>query len=109
MTDKELQQLKDTLPKWKNGKPPVLTEEQKQLDEKLWCIEMINSILIYYGKVDIMKNPYLSKYIASLGKEVVENLIDEQIKEIEQATILENVSVDCDGISYNSIIWKDEK
>ena len=109
MTGKELEQLKATLPKWKNGKAPVFTEEQKQLDKKLWCIEMINSILIYDGKNYIMENPYLQSYIDSLGVDVVENLVNEQIKEVEQATILKNVSVDCDGVVYNSIIWKDER
>lgn len=109
MTDKEMKKLKDSLPKWKNGKPPVLTEEQMQLDKELWCIEMINSILIYHGKTDIMKNPYLSKYIAELGYKTVEKLVNEQIKDVEKAKILRNVHVDCDGLSYNSIIWADEQ
>lgn len=109
MTRKELEKLKATLPKWKNGKPPVFSEEQKQLDKKLWCIEMINSILIYDGKFQIMENPYLQSYIDSLGFDVVESLVNEQIQEVEQATILKNFSVDFDGVVYNSIIWKDEK
>lgn len=108
MTGKELEKLKESLPKWENGKPPVFTEEQKQLDKKLWCIEMINSILIYDGKNNIMKNPYLQKYIDELGLEVVENLVENQIKDVEEAKILKNVSVDCDRVSYNSIIWADE-
>lgn len=109
MTDKELQKLKDSLPKWENGKPPVLTEEQKQLEKELWCIKMINSILIYDGKNNIMKNQYLQKYIKDLGYKVVENLVNEQIKDVEKAKILRNVHVDCDGVSYNSIIWEDEQ
>ena len=109
MTDKELQKLKDTLPKWESGKPPVFTAEQEELDKKIWCIEMINSILIYNGKSNIMNNPYLKKYIDELGFDVVEELVNEQIKDVEEAKILRNVHVDCDGISYNSIVWADEQ
>lgn len=109
MTEKEMEKLKATLPKWENGKSPVLTEEQKQLDKELWCIRMINSILIYDGKNNIMENHYLQKYIDELGRKTVEKLVENQIKDFEKATVLRNVSVDCDGISYNSIIWADEK
>lgn len=109
MTDKELQKLKDSLPKWESGKAPVFTAEQEELDKKIWCIEMINSILIYNGKSNIMKNPYLKEYIDELGFDVVEELVNGQIKDVEEAKILRNVSVDCDGISYNSIVWADEQ
>lgn len=109
MTGKELEKLKASLPKWENGKPPVFTEEQKQLDKELWCIEMINSILVYDGKNNIMKNQYLQKYIKELGYKVVENLVNEQIKDVEKAKVLRNVHVDCDGLSYNSIVWADEQ
>ena len=109
MTDKELQKLKDSLPKWENGKAPTFTAEQEELDKKIWCIEMINSILIYNGKYNIMKNPYLKKHIDELGFDVVENLVNEQIKDVEEAKILRNVHRDCDGVSYNSIVWADEQ
>lgn len=109
MTDKELQKLKDSLPKWENGKAPTFTAEQEELDKKIWCIEMINSILIYNGKNDIMKNPYLKKHIDELGYKVVEELVKEQIKDVEKAKILRNVHVDYEGVSYNSIVWADEQ
>lgn len=109
MTGKQLEKLKASLPKWNNGKPPVFTVEQEQLERKLWCIEMINSILIYDGKNNIMENPYLQKYIDELGLEVVKYLVNEQIKDVEKAKVLKNTSVDCDGISYNSIVWADEQ
>lgn len=109
MTDKELQKLKDSLPKWENGKPPVFTEEQEQLEKEIWCIEMINSILIYDGKNNIMKNQYLQKHIKELGYKVVENLVNEQIKDVEKAKIIRNAHVDYEGLSYNSIIWADEQ
>lgn len=108
MTDKEMKKLKDTLPKWENGKPPVLTKEQKLLDRKLWCVEMINSILTYNGKENIMDNEYLKSYIEELGIETVEELVNEQVKDFDEAIVLENVHIDCDGLSYNSIIWADE-
>ena len=108
MTDKEMKKLKDTLPKWENGKPPVLTKEQKLLDRKLWCVEMINSILTYNGKENIMSNEYLKSYIEELGIETIEELVSEQIKDFEKAIVLENVHIDCEGLSYNSIIWADE-
>lgn len=108
MTDKEMKKLKDTLPKWRNGKAPVLTEEQKLLDKKLWCVEMINSILIYNGKENIMNNEYLKKYIEELGIEIVEELVNEQIKDFDKAVVLKDVVTDCEGLSYNSIIWADE-
>lgn len=109
MTGKQLEKLKASLPKWGNGRPPVLTPEQEQLDKKLWCIEMINSILIYDGKNNIMENQYLQKYINELGLKVVESLVNEQIKDVEKAKVLKNVSIDYDGVSYNSIIWEDEQ
>lgn len=109
MTGKEIEKLKDSLPKWENGKPPVLTEEQKRLDRELWCIEMINSILIYHGSRDIMNNEYLDKYIEELGVETVAKLVKEQIKDFKKATVLKNVCTDCEGLPYNSIIWADEQ
>ena len=109
MTGKEIERLKDRLPKWNNGKPPVLTAEQKQLDRELWCREMINSILIYHGKDNIMNSEYLKTYIEELGIETVEKLVREQVEDFKQAIVLTDVSKDYEGVSYNSIIWADEK
>ena len=33
MTDREIERAEQTLPRWENGKPPVLTEEQKRVEE----------------------------------------------------------------------------
>lgn len=109
MTGKEIEKLKNSLPKWENGKPPVLTAEQKQIDRELWCREMINSILIYHGKANIINDEYLKKYIEELGIETVEKLVKEQVEDFEKATVLHDVSRDYEGVSYNSIIWADEK
>lgn len=109
MTGKEMEKLRNSLPKWENGKPPVLTEEQKQIDRELWCREMINSILIYNGKNNIINDRYLKSYIDEFGIETVERLVNEQVEDFEKATVLKNVHVDYEGLPYNSIIWADEK
>lgn len=109
MTGKEIEKLKDSLPKWKNGKPPILTAEQKQLNRELWCREMINSILIYHGKNNIINDVYLEKYIEELGIETVEKLVAEQVEDFDKAVVLKDVSRDYEGVSYNSIIWADEQ
>ena len=62
MTDKEMKKLQETLPKWKNGEPPVLTFEQTVLQETLDCRDMINSILCYQSMTNITENRYSQKY-----------------------------------------------
>lgn len=109
MTDKQLKKLKDTLPKWQNGKPPVYTYEQKMLREKIFCIDMINSILVYDGSKDILNNRYLKDHIDTLGLKTVAELVIEQVEDLSKATILRGVYTDNEGLSYNSIIWADEQ
>lgn len=109
MTRKELEEAKKSLPKWKDGKPPVLTEEQKKFREELFCISMINSILIYDGKNNIMNNRYLKEYVHELGEKRVAELVDEQIKDLKKSTVLKNIHMDDEGLYYHSIIWHDEK
>ena len=88
MTGKEMEKLRNSLPKWENGKPPILTAEQEQLDRELWCREMINSILIYHGKNNIMDNDYLEKYIDELGIKLVKKLVGRKIR-----NLLENILI----------------
>lgn len=109
MTRKELNRLKKSFPKWENGRPPVLTEEQKLLREKISCIEMIDSILIYNGSKDIFSNRYLKDYIYLLGIKTVAELVIGQVEDIAKSTILRGVHTDNEGLSYNSIIWYDER
>lgn len=83
--------------------------------QKLSCIDMINSILAYYpgdfhdpAEIDnILNDEYLQKYIETLGKDTVVNLIKDQINDIDG--IDQNVATDSDGLSYNSIRWKKRK
>lgn len=109
MTRKEIEAMQKTLPKWKDGKPPVLTLEQELLSESLSCRSMINSILCYHGSKDIMKNLYLQKYFETLGTITVAKLVNEQIEDFSKAKVLTNVYTDSEGLSYNSIIWADEQ
>ena len=108
MTDKEMKKLQETLPKWKNGVPPVLTFEQTVLQETLDCRDMINSILCYQGMNNITENRYLKKYFDSLGTIIVSQLINEQIQDVSKSQIVKNVYTDSEGCSYNNIIWYDE-
>ena len=109
MTEKEIKAMEKTLPKWKNGKPPVLTIEQEMISESLSCRSMINSVLCYHGTKDIMKNPYLNKYFETLGTITVAKLVNEQIQDFSKAKVLKNVYTDSEGCSYNSIVWADEQ
>ena len=109
MTDKQIKEMEKTLPRWKNGVPPVLTPQQKILQESLSCRDMINSILCYHGTNNIMNNPYLKKYIESLGTILVSLLVEEQTQDFSKATVLQNVLTDSEGCSYNRIIWHDEQ
>ena len=76
---------------------------------------MINSILCYsirwekdaatvLRKERSRKYSYLSEYVDSLGEEKVIQLIQEQIDDI--AYIKDSVYTDGEGLTYNSIIWK---
>lgn len=109
MTDKELKKVREQLPKrtrmpWSNW-----TDEEKRIDRELSCREMINSILCYDGKENIIKDWYLQKYVDELGIETVQRLCDEQITDFEKAIVKKHVHTDSEGISYNSIIWADEQ
>lgn len=109
MTDKQIKEMEKTLPRWENGEPPILTPQQEILQESLSCRDMINSILCYHGTNNIMNNPYLKKYIESLGTILVSLLVEEQTQDFSKATVLQNVLTDSEGCSYNRIIWHDEQ
>ena len=109
MTDRQIKQAREQLPKrtqvtWANW-----TDEEKQIDRELSCREMINSILCYDGKEEILKDWYLKKYIDELGLETVQRLCDEQVADFENAIVKRNVFTDSEGINYNSVIWADEQ
>lgn len=101
---------------WIDGnyiKPP---KEYELRDRELSCIEMINSILAYHwfgqSAEEIMQmeergyKNYLADYVKTFGREYVVNLIQAQIDDIKE--IKRCVFADGEGVTYNSIIWKEE-
>ena len=119
MTDKQLDQARAELRAkgygWINGnynKPP---KEYKLREEELSCISMINSILAYggfgYPAEEVMQRQergyynYLADYVKIFGRDKVVALIQGQIDDI--VCVNRNVGRDGEGISYNSIVWKD--
>lgn len=126
MNDKQFEQAKKQLREdmraigcgWINGnyiKPP---KEYALREEELSCISMINSILCYRLKWETnaaivlqedlsKKYSYLSKYVDSLDEAKVIQLIQNQIDDI--AYIKNSVFTDGEGLTYNSIVWKNEE
>lgn len=97
-----------------------LSDEERRLYEELSCRSMINSILAY-TKIDWTgdrpsakeivdaqekkyKN-YLKEYIDFLGKDRVIELVQEQMDIIEDVDW--DISTDSEGLSYNSIKYKE--
>lgn len=114
MTRKQIEEAKATLPNfWRlreQGIEP--TEEQKTLSEELRCREMINSVLCYHNiqyAEEILDNRYVKERINELGENRVLELCKEQFDDFQKATVLQNVHTDGEGVSYNSIVWADER
>lgn len=125
MTDRELEAAKKQLREdmnshgygWINGKYIKPPQEYYLRDRELWCIEMINSILAYSGAgmtdaEAVMQmeerayHNYLSDYVELFGRDKVVALIQGQIDSIDR--VRHCVYTDNEGVTYNSIIWKDE-
>ena len=125
MNDKQLEQAKKQLREemnangfgWINGNYIKPSQEYYLRDRELWCIEMINSILAYQGagmtnaeQVMQMEERayynYLAEYVEMFGRDKVVALIQGQIDSI--AGVQHGVFTDSEGLSYNSIIWKEE-
>lgn len=98
---------------WQNGKFFEPSKEIKKKQTALNCISMINSIICYnapFGEnatqifeEDKKSGNYLEDYTKVLGKNEVIKLIEEQLKSIKG--IKNNVFIDEEGTSYNSIAW----
>jgi hypothetical protein len=124
MTDKMLEQKKQALREemnakgfgWIDGKYIKPPKEYKMQEEELSCIDMINSILAYdwFGESAewVMEHEekkyynYLEDYVDMFGRDRVVELIQGQIDSIRD--IKRNVHVDNEGVSYNSIIWRED-
>lgn len=122
MTDFELQQAKKELTEqmWKsreeNGKS---TPEQRRQYEKLLCISMINSVIAYDWykgetanelldrELNHRHRSYLEKYVEKFGYDTVLALVQGQLDDI--VSIERDVFTDGEGVSYNSITWKEKE
>ena len=122
MTDFELSQAKRQLSEqmWKsreeNGKP---TPEQKRQYEKFMCVSMINSVIAYDWyegqtakelldwELNDRYHSYLEKYVSKFGYDEVLALMQDQLNDIK--SIERDTFTDGEGVSYNSIIWKEKE
>lgn len=105
MTDKQLEHLKRASRRY--GIHTDLTDEEKAIHKKTWCIDMINSVIAYDGcKMEyILNNKYMQDYINELGVETVKELAQAQIDDV--LYVKHNVYTDSEGCSYNSIVWRE--
>ena len=116
MTRKEIEKAKKSL--FVNG-IYSLTEDEQKIANELSCREMINSILCYHGERGLFtENGDLNRYLYrkgsdheyyGIGKERIMELIDEQLNDFRQAKVLHSVYTDGEGLTYNSIVWADDK
>lgn len=120
MNDFELEMEKKKLANagcgWKNGVYHKGTPEQETRKRELSCIGMINSILAYdcrgYSDANAVLeyennayHNYLEDYVTELSEDRVLELIQGQIDSIDTVDV--DVACDSEGISYNSIKWKE--
>lgn len=122
MTDFELSQAKRQLSEQmrktsiENGKP---THEQKRQYDKLLCVGMINSVIAYDWyegqsakrlldwELNDRYHSYLKEYVDKFGYDEVLALVQGQLDDIK--SIERDVFTDDEGVSYNSITWKDKE
>ena len=117
--DRIRQALKDAGDEdWENIVNYVKRLPQEQVDafdleeDEIWCIEMIHSILTYTSDRDIdrlIKDRYLQKYIDELGEDKVRELLAGEIEEYKNATINRDVYTDSEGVTYNSVKFRDDE
>lgn len=86
------------------------------IQQEIRCISMINSIICYHWNLkDSAKSlldweiggryhSYLQQYVDALGYDKVLTLMQKQMDDI--CDIKKNVYTDCEGVTYNSIIWR---
>lgn len=106
MTGKQIEKIRNEIPRFENGIPCKLTPEQKRLHKELDCRDMINSCLCYGSK--FLGTRYSETYIKELGEKRVLELFNEQKTDFDKAIVFHNVYEDSEGCSYNSIKWEDE-
>ncbi len=118
---RERQVLKDLGdPKWEDlvGLKNRLPEDQfnafMKEEAKINTIEMIHSILTYtdpdYWTVNnVMSNKYMKKYIEELGEDVVSDIVNQEVEEYKNNAIIDrDTYTDSEGVTYNSVRFKNE-
>jgi hypothetical protein len=88
------------------------TDEENTEEKELSCISMLHSILTYSNDHSIervMSDRYLQRHINELGEQRVRELAQQEIEEFANATINRNVHTDSEGVSYNSVTFRDDK
>ena len=111
MNDNELKKLQDEVLDIPRGK------ERTKKQMYVSCIEMVNSILAYNNYVkrnmsakDVLVedlhsyHSYLKDYVKEFGNDKVVSIIQEQMSSIKDVVF---AGYDSEGVSYNSIIWKE--
>ena len=122
MTDVELEQAKKELveqmqkSRGESGKP---TPEQKRQYEKFLCIRMINPVIAYDWhegqtakelldwELNDSYHSYLEEYVNKFGYDEVLALVQGQLDDVR--FVERNVFTDSEGLSYNSITWKNKE
>lgn len=118
---RERQALKDLGdPNWEDlvGLKDRLPEEQfdafMKEEGKIRAIEMIHSILTYAEPENwttdyVMSNKYMKRYIEELGEDVVFDIVNQEIEEYKNNAIIDkDVHTDSEGVTYNSVRFKNE-
>lgn len=114
VTDKEVAEAKRKLREkgigWVNGefKAPK-SKEDKELYAELEAMGMIHSFVAYHNwnSKDIwFSSHYFKDHLKALGKEKLQALIDVTLSKVE--TVKHCVHTDSEGLTYNSIVWKEE-
>jgi len=118
LSDREIDNFSGSL--LRDKKYSDLSDEERRLYNELSCRSMINSILAYteidwkgnrpsakeiVDEQDKKYKNYLKSYIDSLGRDRVIELVQEQMDRIEN--VLWSVDTDSEGLSYNSIRFKE--
>ena len=106
MTDKQLELLKKQSRYY--GIHKDLTPEEKEIHDRISCIDTINSCIAYCSRnLDcIVRNDYMQRHVDKLGLDTVTRLAQGQLNDIVGVKYC--VYTDSEGCSYNSIVWKED-
>ena len=93
--------------------PPEVWNELDIEGTILDCIEMTHSILTYAPENNrtleyVLDNKYIKKYIEKLGEDKVREIANQEVEEYKNATINSNAYTDSEGVTYNSVTFKDD-